>query len=713
MGRSIKYLLIGVAVLAALLLVAIIAFSLLFDPNNYRDEIGAQVKTATGRDLVIEGDLGLKLFPWVAIEMGETRLGNAAGFGEQAFLEFTSAELSVRLLPMLLRREVQVGTARLDGLTVNLAVDSSGRSNWQDLIDRQEAAEEVEAAPAETGQLGSFEVGSLQVNDAALVYDNRQVGEQYQLAGLNIATGAVRAGQPVDLQGNFTFTARTAGISGDIEISSVVSFEDEAATVELVDSKIEGTVNGVVEGDVPVPFSLKAPRIRLATAERMASPGQLEFSALDIDGTLAVEPFSYAGDPMPVAQVSIDAFSPRSLMQSLQIDAPETADPAALGKLLFDGKAAVGKDSIRLTGMTLVIDDTTFKGELSVPSAANGTYHLALAGDTMNLDRYMAPADEAASTESAAAEPPLEIPVDMIRAFNVRGDLTLASASLGGMQFDNIAVGVNNRNGQLRVHPVSADFFEGSYQGDIRIDASGNTATLSVNEKIQNVSLASMAKAMLERENITGLINGSFVLSGRGNNMADIQKTLSGNLSFTMSDGAYEGTDVWYELRRARAMFRKEEPPEPVLPARTPFSKVSATGIVTDGVMRNDDFLAELPFMQLSGRGNVNLVSTDIDYSLSGRVFDRPEFVNDASADEIADLTKAVIPLRISGTLAAPKIGVDFESLLKGRVQEELRDRLLDKLGGGDEEEESAEGESEEKDAEDILKDRLKDLLGR
>ena len=445
MGRSIKYLLIGVAVLAALLLIAIIAFSLLFEPNNYRDEISAQVKTATGRDLVIEGDLGLKLFPWVAIEMGETRLGNAAGFGEQPFMEFTSAELSVRLLPMLLRREVQVGTARLDGLNVNLAVDSNGRSNWQDLIDRQDAAAQIEAAPAESGQLGSFEVGSLQVNDASLVYDNKQMGEQYQLAGLNIATGEVRAGQPVDLQGEFTFTAKSAGMSGDIEISSIVSFEDEAATVELVGSKIEGTVSGVVEGDVPVPFSLEAPKIRLATAERMAAPGQLEFSALDIDGTLAVEPFSYAGDPMPVAQVNIDAFSPRSLMQSLKIDAPETADPTALGKLMFAGKAAVGKDSIRLTGITLLIDDTTFKGELSVPSAANGTYHLTLAGDTMDLDRYMAPADEAASSAAAADEPPLEIPVDMIRAFNVRGDLTLASASLGGMQFDNIAVGINNQ----------------------------------------------------------------------------------------------------------------------------------------------------------------------------------------------------------------------------------------------------------------------------
>ena len=38
--------------------------------------------------------------------------------------------------------------------------------------------------------------------------------------------------------------------------------------------------------------------------------------------------------------------------------------------------------------------------------------------------------------------------------------------------------------------------------------------------------------------------------------MAAIQRSLAGNMSFVLSDGTYEGTDIWYELRRARALLK-------------------------------------------------------------------------------------------------------------------------------------------------------------
>ena len=191
------------------------------------------------------------------------------------------------------------------------------------------------------------------------------------------------------------------------------------------------------------------------------------------------------------------------------------------------------------------------------------------------------------------------------------------------------------------------------------------------------------------------------------------------------SDGAWEGTDVWYELRRARALFKREAAPEPELPARTRFSEVSATGVVTNGVLVNEDFAADLPFMQLRGRGRVDLPAGTVDYSLTGRVLSSPELADAATAEEIEDLTSATIPLKISGPLAGPDIGIDVEALVRGRVEEEVRGRvedevrgrLQDLLGGG-EEEQPAEGEEaeqteeeEEEDPEDILRNRLRDLI--
>ena len=69
MGRLVKILLLGVAGVVGLLMICAIALFLFFDPNDFRDEISAEVKGATGRDLVIEGDLSLSVFPWIAVNI--------------------------------------------------------------------------------------------------------------------------------------------------------------------------------------------------------------------------------------------------------------------------------------------------------------------------------------------------------------------------------------------------------------------------------------------------------------------------------------------------------------------------------------------------------------------------------------------------------------------------------------------------------------------
>ena len=329
----------------------------------------------------------------------------------------------------------------------------------------------------------------------------------------------------------------------------------------------------------------------------------------------------------------------------------------------------------------MVFDDTTLRGELDVPRDAESVLRVDLEADQIDLNRYMAPADESAANADAAAEAPVEIPADMIRALNARGDLILEQAIVGPMQFDNLVVTFNAGDGVLRVHPISADFFDGSYNGDLRINATSSVPVLSLNEQISNVNLAPLGRALFDVDKLTGTINGSFRVSGRGNDSEQILNTLGGDMSFTLNDGTFEGVDVWYEMRKARALLKQEAPPEPVLPARTPFSQVRATGKVNNGVLRNEDFFAELPFTQLNGHGSINIPAVTLDYSLSARVFDRPEYMQDVTADELYDLTKAAIPLRITGDLASPKIGIDFEELLQDRVREELEKKVLDKLG--------------------------------
>ena len=126
MGRLIKILAWLVAALISLFAIAAIAVYLFFDPNDFREDIAWAVKASTGRELIIDGDISLDLFPSIAIDIGSTSLGNAPGFGDEPMARFDQARLRVKLMPLLLRQEIEVGTAEIESLALNLQTNARG-----------------------------------------------------------------------------------------------------------------------------------------------------------------------------------------------------------------------------------------------------------------------------------------------------------------------------------------------------------------------------------------------------------------------------------------------------------------------------------------------------------------------------------------------------------------------------------------------------------
>ncbi|MFQ6005453.1 MAG: AsmA family protein [Woeseia sp.] len=718
MGRVAKLLLIIIAGIVGIAVLASIALLLFFDPNDFRDEISAQVRDATGRELVIEGDLSLSVFPWVAVRVGSTRLGNAEGFGDEPFLSVAEAILSVRLMPLLIEQTISIGTASLDSLSLNLEVAANGRNNWDDLA---EAAGQGPAADIEeTNEGRALDIASVSLSNASISFRDAQAGTSNTVDGLTLSTGSITAGKPFDLEAEFDFGNEPAGVSGHLEFGGTVTLAGDKEQLSIRDSRFEGQLDGVAAETTE--FRLSAPSVNVDMAAGRVSMGAMDLSLLGIDVSAEVEPTSYT-NPRPGMTLQVRPFSLRELMRTLGVDAPPTADPEALERVSFSARAEVDESALALTSMTLVLDDTTLMGQLSLPLTERGAYRFDLNADSINLDRYMAPADAGVSGDSAATQNDIEIPADLIRPLKARGTVKIDRATLSGMTFENVVVGLNSADGKLRMHPISAGLFEGAYSGDVRINAAGDTPSISVNEKVAGVQLSQLARSMFGQENITGTIDGSFKLSGSGRNLAAIRRDLHGDMAFALANGTWQGTDVWHQLRSARALFNREAPPEPRSPARTEFTAVRASGAVTDGVFHNDDLLVELPFLRLTGNGSVDLAEGQIDYSMSARVLEQPEFIDPANATELADFTEAVIPLSITGPLASPSIKPDIETMARARLEhqvekkgEEIKKRLIGELPGGSDEppaEQPAEVVEPDAEPEETLEDALKKIFER
>jgi AsmA protein len=676
MGRVIKILLWLVGGFVTLFLLAAVALYLFFDPNDFREEISSSVKNQTGRDLTIEGEISLDLFPWLAVDVGKATLGNAPGFGDEPMVRFDRASFSVRLLPAILHQEIVVGAADIDGLHLNLIVNSRGDTNWEDLVADEANNEPDSPSDASAG----IDVNSIEIANATIRYADEKAGETIVVDGLNLNIGRLQGdGSAIPFAAELSIDMQPAGISGTFAFDTVIAYDTQSGTLQIDGISVDGTISGLAS--IPTRLAFKTDGVEVSIAESRLTVQPIDLSVLDMHMVADVEPFSYESSVTPKAVIAIDEFSPRTLMHLFDVEAPATSDPSALSRLSIDATVEMTAAAVELSGVSIKLDETTFTGSLAVPNGATGSYQFDLVGDSIDLARYMeaVPEGDVASDAEAA---PIEIPVDLIRPLNARGKLKLTRASLGDIVFENIDVGLNSSNGRMRIFPISSDFFGGSYSGDVRIDVSGASPALSMDEKISGVDLARLAKAMFDQENIVGTIEGAFVLAGSGGDMAAIQRNLSGDMSMVLSDGSYTGTDVWYEIRRARALLKGEAPPDAVLPAKTDFSTVRMTGVVTDGIMRSDDLFAELPFMQLTGDGAVDIPAGTVDYSMTARILERPEFLRDASPEELDEFTEAVIPLKIEGPLASPSISPDLERLLRKQVEDEIKDQLKDKLKG-------------------------------
>jgi AsmA protein len=713
MSRIVKTILVLLATVVGIMAVAAVALFLFFDPNDFREEISAGVKKATGRDLVIEGDLSISLFPWLAIEVGRAELGNAENFSDEPFLSFSEARLSVRMLPLIFKQQATVGAASIDGRMVNLEVAANGSTNWDDLSAVESDAGDIPVE--EGGDPTEFNISNIVISNANVAYKDSQSGSSYVLSNLHLDTGVIIENKPVDIDAEFDVVALPDNVEGHFTIRGTAMMSEGGAAISVEGLNVSGELSGIFEQPTEINFDSR--KLSIDTVAERATLGEMDLTVLGLAISANVAPFTYSGTPQPQAELRVAEFSLRELMQLLDIEPPATADPDALSRVSFEANASIGESDIALTDLLLELDDSSLSGELSLPLSERGAIGFDLVIDSVNLDAYMAPADADGSSSSASNED-IEIPVDMIRTLQAKGSLRIERASLSGMEFTNMQMVLDSSDGRLRLNPLSADLYDGTYQGDVRIDASADTPIISVNERIAGVNLTSLAKSMFEQDNVSGKINGEFVLSGKGGSVAAIRQDLDGSMSFELLDGAFEGTDVWHQMRTARAKFRQEPAPEPKLPARTEFTTVSASGVVSDGIFENNDLLVELPFLRLTGNGIVDLNAAQINYSMQARVLEKPEFMTDVSAAELEDFTEAVIPLKVTGALSAPSIQPDIEAILRQQVEdaieekkEDLKNRLFDRLLGGDDDETTDETTDEESAEEDPEKELQRKLL--
>jgi uncharacterized protein involved in outer membrane biogenesis len=122
---------IGIALVVLLVAAAVTVVAILksVDFNSYRGLIAERVEAATGRKLVIGGDIELAVSLTPTAAVNDVTFANVAGGSRPAMASLKRLEAEMELLP-LLSGEVRVKRIVLVGADILLETDKDGRGNW-------------------------------------------------------------------------------------------------------------------------------------------------------------------------------------------------------------------------------------------------------------------------------------------------------------------------------------------------------------------------------------------------------------------------------------------------------------------------------------------------------------------------------------------------------------------------------------------------------
>ena len=708
MGKTLKITAWTLGVILALLVALVIIAPLVIDPNDYRDEISTAVERQTGRELTIEGELGLSVFPWLGLELGAVQLGNAEGFGPEPFARIEEADVRVKLLP-LLRQSVEMDTVVLYGLRLNLARRADGTTNWADLAAGKPAEPAAEAEAADGRAAAALALGGLRVRDARVVWDDRMAGQRYVVENLSLTSGAIQPPEPFPLELAFDFQSAAPEATGRFEVSGEVTADPEAKQYRLDDLAASVQAEGPALPGGAAEAELAAAALVADLAAQTARLDGLRLSAagVTVNGRAAARDLQTT--PQVSGHLESEVFSPRKVMAELGLEPPEMKDPEALGRARLSLDYQASPAAAELKGLKVELDETTLTGTAAVREFAKPLLRFELKADRLNADRYLPPKQEGtpATPAQAAAAGAGQLPLEPLRTLDVQGSLVMEALQVLNLKFQQLRAEVDGRDGRFRVHPLTVNLYDGGYNGDMRFDVRGERPKFDVNERLEGVQVGPLLADLLGKAHVTGTAFVDADLQGTGIEPEVVRKTLSGTAAFEFKNGAVQGINIAQMLRKAQAALGGGSAPEEG-PQKTDFTELTGSVRIDQGVVRNDDLSAKSPLLRVDGAGQANLVKETVDYRVKTAVVGSLEGQGGKEMQELKGLT---VPIRITGTFSQPKYDVELDEVLKAKAEqaveekkEELKEEAKRKL------EDKLKGETQDK-GEDAIKDKLKGLF--
>lgn len=313
-----------------------------------------------------------------------------------------------------------------------------------------------------------------------------------------------------------------------------------------------------------------------------------------------------------------------------------------------------------------------------------------LAKVQLTLDQWQLQAAETSSSENTSqnndnntTQPDLSL----LQQLDLQLQLQVQSVQLNKLQLNKAQLQLHNQGGLVKLNKASAELYQGNVTAQGSLDARKSMASYQLSAELSGIDMLQLLQATAGMNLLSGTAELTFNAKGQGLLPADIKTALAAQGQFKVTDGAIHGINIPAQIRSARAALKNETAADTGEAKKTDFSSLSGSFVLANAVLENHDLQLAAPLLRLSGSGNANINTEQLDYQLKTALVNTLKGQGGKEKDELANIE---IPLKISGSFAEPKYQLDTKALfnqhLKHKVDEQkdkLKNKLLEKLGGG------------------------------
>jgi AsmA protein len=453
------------AALAGVVLIFIaiaVAVTFVFEPNDYRPLVVESVRSATGRDFALDGDLELELFPCCSVSVGSASLGNPPDFPQTSFASIESGSVSLKIWPLLTRREVQIGQVTLHGVNVQLTELAGGRANWE----FETGETESQSADEHDAPLGSLTIDGLRISNGNVAYRGAD-GALYSATDILIDAGAMGGATPVPVALKLTATDERTDTTAEIELNGVVGLGGELLTLEEPHLSLRAGGAMLPTGEARADITASTLRYHMSEGtgaiKGLNSLVYLPGTRIEVTGDIELAGTVVTGN----GEINVPEGNIQQLLLALPDPAYTPAGPDALKRLTGGARWSLTSNTAAMSDLQFNLDGSTITGSVGVTSFKTPGLTANLSIDRLNMDDYLP--NEAADPASGDAAEPTEVPFESLAAMPLDASVNIGKLASSGITVRDLAATLSNDGRDLSI-ALESDVFG----GHLMLNGSGN-----------------------------------------------------------------------------------------------------------------------------------------------------------------------------------------------------------------------------------------------